>query len=242
MTSNEPDEDGPEFQVWNHLWAGIDMATNELRALDDASRAQVEKLGKAIADARSDLVQRPNSFSARVLSVEEYLLANPWIRHAAEIEIAATGIVRAEKALDRFAKVRPAITRRALPPRAAGYVAEVINTFIFGFDAACIALCRATLEQVLKDELVRRGAFTEPQLKREKPTAGTLLSNAFRIGLLQSSRRSAGKLVEKGDTIMHNFVYDERVSEQQALDSVAQLIEVLTEILGPDSSDSPTAT
>lgn len=240
--SNESDEEGPEFQVWNHLWSGIDMATSELRALDQPSRALVEKLGKAIADARGDLVQRPNSYSATVLSIEEHLLANPWIRHAAEIEVATTGIVRAQKALDRFAKVRPAVTRRPLPTRAAGYVTEVINTFIFGFDAACIALCRATLEQLLKDELVRIGAFTEPQLKREKPTAGSLLNNAFRTDLLQTSRRAAEQLVNKGDTIMHNFIYDERVEEQQALDSIDQLIEVLTELLGAADSAPPAAT
>jgi hypothetical protein len=100
-----------------------------------------------------------------------------------------------------------------------------------GFDPACIALCRATCEQLLREELVRGGFYTEAQLKRERPTAGTLLAVARREGVIQKSTQSAEKLVKKGDSVMHSFIFESRILEQQALDSVQELADFLSEIL-----------
>jgi hypothetical protein len=112
----------------------------------------------------------------------------------------------------------------------------------FGFDAACIALCRATFEQVTKDSLVRIGEYSDARLKREQPTAGALLAVAKRTGLIVRSATAAEHLVKKGDTVMHKFIYDGRVREQQARDSIAQLAEVLVELLGDGSQASRPAT
>lgn len=238
MTDTDAEGDGPEFEVWNHLESGIDMAAMELRTLDPQSRSMAEKLAKAIVAARGTLSHQPDSIHETILSLDAELLSDPWIRHAAEIEIAHIAIWRARTALERYLSLRPVIAAQPIPPRAQRYVTELINTFAFGFDAACIALGRAVVEQLLKDSLVARGEYTEARLKRERPTAGALLVAARRAGILARSSAAAEGLVKKGDTVLHQFLYDERVSEQQARDTVAQLLEVLAEVL-EDGRDQP---
>lgn len=109
--------DGPEFEVWNHLWSGVDMAAQELRALDPKWRSTVEKIGKIIVSARTGLSQQAATVEADILSLEDDLLEDPWIRHAAEIEIAGDAIGKAEVALKRYFKIRPAITSRIDKPK-----------------------------------------------------------------------------------------------------------------------------
>jgi hypothetical protein len=153
--------------------------------------------------------------------------------------VAALGIQRAEVALRRYLTLRPVVTSRQIPGRATRYVTEVINTYAFGFDAACIALCRATLEQCLREELVQRGVYTEPQLKREQPTAGTLMEKSKQAGILVNSAAAARRLVKKGNTVMHQFLYDEKISAQQAVDSIAELLEALRELLADKRDGTP---
>jgi len=231
MTDASDGSYGPVTEVWNHLWSAIDQSVDELRALEPKSRLRVEEIGQALAQARTDFVLKGESFGAAVDSIAEIVLKDPWFRHAAEIEIARLGISRSDDALKRFVRLRPVVTSRPVPDRAKRYIREVIDSFMFGFDAPCVALCRAACEQVLREKLVAEKVYTEPQLKRERPTAGTLLARAKQAGLLSRSRRAAERLVEKGDMVMHNFIFEERILEQQALDSIAELAEVLAEAL-----------
>lgn len=96
--------DGPEFEVWNHLWSGVDMAAQELRALDPKWRSTVEKIGKIIVSARTGLSQQAATVEADILSLEDDLLEDPWIRHAAEIEIAGDAMGKAEVAQNGISK------------------------------------------------------------------------------------------------------------------------------------------
>jgi hypothetical protein len=241
MAEEDEEEYGPRFEVWNHLWSGLDMAQMEMDVLEDKSRAMTEKFGKLLVDIRAQLTLESGTFKAGFLDLDKDFLADAWVRHAAEIELAQDAISRATKALDRYFKLQPVITKKALPERAAKYLAEVVHTYAYGFDVACIALCRATLEQVLKDELIERGVYTAPQVRRERPTAGALLHNAKRADLLVTSLGSAEGIVKKGDTVLHDFIYDSKVVAQQAVDSITELLDVLVEILGspepPSSSD-----
>jgi hypothetical protein len=224
-------ENGPDIPVWSWLWQAIDSSTDELRALTDEDRRFVEKVGTAIAKSRTDFVLRPESGAVLINEIAEDLLSDAWVRHGAEIEIASIGIKRTEASLQRFLSLKPITTTKTVPDRAKVYLREVIDTFLLGFDPACIALCRATYEQVLRDELVRGGFYTEARLKRERPTAGNLVMIAKREKLLVNSIRAAERLVKKGDNVMHSFIYEERILEQQALDSIQELAEVLSEML-----------
>lgn len=189
------EQHGPEIPVWSWLWQAIDSSTDELRSLDESSRQFVTKVGTAIAQSRTDFVIRESSGAALIQEIAGDMLTDAWVRHGAEIEIAALGIRRTEQSLQRFLQLRPITTGKPVPERAKRYLREAIDTFLLGFDPACIALCRAACEQVLRDELVRRGIYTEPQLRRERPTAGALVANAKREGVLIASFPAADKLV-----------------------------------------------
>jgi len=214
-------EEGPEVDVWNHIHTGLDLAEEELDVLPDDLRQFTESLGRAVVDVRSHFVLE--SAQAGFLELDEELLALPWVRYAADLHVARDGMSRATSAIDRYLEVRPAAATRGMPVRALPYVGEAVQTFIFGFDSACVAFCRAALEQVLRDALLARRVYTEPQLKREQPTAGALLENAKRTGVLGSAYDAAKRVVDRGDTVMHSHIYDAKILKQMARDSVADL-------------------
>ncbi len=135
--------DLPEFEVWNHLESGLQSARDEFRSVDPELRELVERLAEVIADARGLLIL-PTSRTP-LLSAEGNLLNHPWIKHATDIRIAEEGISRANEALDRYQAMKPAVAARSLPQPVVRYLKEAAATYLFGFDAACIALCRATL-------------------------------------------------------------------------------------------------
>lgn len=239
MANEDSDqESGPQFEVWNHLWSAIDQAADEFRTLKPDHREAVERVGKLIADARVEFVLAASDRVESLLLIEKEALEDPWIRHAAEIEIATLGIDRADGGLKRFLRLRPLALSQPVPDAAKPYLREVIDTFVLGFDAACIALCRATCEQLLRDFLVKAKVYTPGRLRKERPTAGALFINAKRAGLIRSATAAADKLIRKGDTVMHHFIYDRHILEQQALDSINELAEVLGELLGRGGSIS----
>ena len=234
--SEDADTDGPEFEVWNHLSSGIDMAEMELRVLDPEDRARIEKAAKMLVDARLQLAHESGSVGSKVLFVDDILLADPWVKFVADIRVAELGVDRAHRALRRYLAVRPVVAQRPVPQRAARYVEEVVNTFAFGFDAACIALCGSALEQVLKERLLEEKVYTEPQIRREQPTAATLVAKAKAAGVLHGGATAADRLVKRRNTVLHQFVFDEKVIERQTLDSIEDLLTVMAETLGSDAA------
>src|SRR2546422_858080 len=212
----------PQSEVWSHLEGGLQQARDELRALDPGVRDSVERIAAALGSTRGFLIL-PES-KANLLSVEGSLLKYPWIRHATDIEIAEEGISRANEALKRYVTLRPAISARALPQSAIDYLKEAAASYLFGFDAACIALCRATLERLLKEFLVTKRIYTEPQLKREQPTAGTLLEKAKQAGFRGAEYHAAKRVVERGDHVLHRSIHEKRILKKTASDSVNDLV------------------
>ena len=221
----------PQFEVWNYLESGLQEARDELRALDPRVRKGVEGLAEAIADTRGLLIL-PTS-KANLLRAEGSLLDHPWIKHATDIEIAEEGVSRANEALKRYVALKPSVAPRALPELAIRYLKEAAATYLFGFDAACIALCRATLERLLKGFLVAKGVYTDAQLKRERRlTAGTLLEKAKQAGFRGPEYDAAKRVVERGDHVMHRDIHDQRILKRTASDSVNDLVCAALAILG----------
>jgi hypothetical protein len=235
MAEDEPTYDGPEFDMWLHLASGLDAAQMELDVLDEQSRNSLQWLARTIILGRDQLAVRRTSMEGKLLLADEVLLSDKWIRFAVELTIAERGIERSSKALKRFQRLRPTVTLRSMPLRAERYVREVIETFAFGFDAACIALSCSALEQLLKEELVRVQEYTEPQLRREVLTAKSLIAKAKQRNIISGSVPAAERLAAKRNNVMHKHLYDERVSEQQALDAIEELLEVVAEVLGRES-------
>lgn len=219
----------PEFEVWNHLESGLQSARDELRPLEKQVRTALEHLAKAVADTRGVLILPPSK--ASLLVAESQLLSHPWIKHAIDTEIASEGISRANEALDRYQSLKPATAANALPEPVVRYIKEAAATYLFGFDAACIAFCRAALEQLLKDSLVKKRIYTQPQLRRERPTAGTLLEKAKQAGIIGSGYTAAKRVVERGDQVLHRAIHDGRILKTTAADSVNDLVSVVVAIL-----------
>jgi len=229
----------PEFEVWNHLYSGLDQARWEMNELPPDYREALESLAKVKAHKFHSLVLSSKELAARQPNLgAPFATTMAWFDHAVEIEFAEEGIRRSVNALTRYRRLQPRTTRRPVPDAAKRHLHEVVETFLFGFDAACIALCRATLEQLLRDALLTAKVYTEPQLRRERPTAGALLENARRQRVLVSSLAAAENLVKRGDTVMHRAIYSERILEQQALDSIGNLVEVFVELLGEPGGTS----
>lgn len=224
-----PDE-GPEIEVWNHIYTGLTLAEEELDYLPENVRSFTERIAEILLFNRTKVILTKADKDWAELDNE--LLSLPWIRYATDLEIASEGIDRATKALDRYVELRPTVALDAIPEKAKPYIREAIHTYIFGFDAACIALCRAVLEQLLKYCLVSLSIYTEPQLRREKPGAGTLLQKAKQSDLISNTYERAVQVIRRGDELMHSHVSDERILRQLAADSVREFTIVAVELLG----------
>jgi hypothetical protein len=227
MSLDERD-DGPDVEVWNHLYSGLDLATMELDALDEVSRKAVEKAGATIHAARKQfLLTRDQEMWASLFNV---MLRHPWYRFAAELEFGYECVGRASDALSRFVALEPVSSDIQLGEKATRYLREAIDTYVFGFDAAAIAFCGAVVEQVLKDVVVARGIYTLPRLRRERPSGLALLENAKRDKLIKASYDAAKRALDQRNHVMHKDIWDDRISQSVARGSIADLCSVLAEL------------
>lgn len=153
----------------------------------------------------------------------------PWTR-TLDALFARRALKRVIAGVDRQRALNPVTAPRPVPPKAAGYVREVVDAYLFGCDTACIVLCRATFEQVAREVLVKRGVFTRPQLDRERPTAGKLLAELKRAGLSELGYDRASALVRRADTSLHQGQWEATIRPQMARDSIDDLVFVLVEL------------
>jgi hypothetical protein len=244
---------GPDFEVWNHLESGWQMAYDDLALkLSPEMLAFFLGMAKVIVGARSSLLVDPRdpALAKQIASVFPSVSPNdhgalfaglmkvfaargdPWLTHAVELELAGEGISRATSALERYQLVAPQLGQ-AIPDRALPYVREALSCFLFCFDAATIALCRSTVEQVAKEALIRLGVYTRRQIQRSRPPLSleTLIEKLKQAGALERSYEAAKRVKDRGNTILHDHLYDEKIRRQLALDSVADLADILRELL-----------
>jgi hypothetical protein len=249
-----PEDDepyGPDFEVWNHLDGGLQVAHDDMA---NKLGPDLTALLMAIADGLVELKEQVfiprdapaisqkfaevfpqfgSTQQANILNEAASIYAKnagPFFRHAVHLAVAGVGLRRVNEALTRFVDISFVIVQRPVPAKSRPYIREVVHTFLFGFDPACIALCRSTFELFARSVLVARGLYTEPQLRREQPTAHTLSARLKQANLIPESHSAATRLVERGNTILHKGIYDARISKQAALDSVSDLILVAQEL------------
>lgn len=239
----------PEFEVWNHLESGWQMAYDDMaRKVSPAETRALESVAASVFDVKQsllheDIAELPaglvDSFSfldGPVLKLfltavaERYPDVPPMLRHAIELEVASAGIRRARTALERFKSLVHVVLSQPVPSKVRPYLKELAHTYLFGFDAAAIALARSTFEQFARSVLVAKGVYTEPQIRRERPTAGTLLAKLRQAGCLERSFDAASRLVSRGDTVLHGGIYEERVLGTLALDSIREIQEAAQDL------------
>jgi len=248
--NEESENPGPEFEVWNHLYSAVDQAHYDMarmlstesmhfwEALADhflALRVGVLVESKAVATSEELSRIAPNvsdeTWQRIVASLgprpKEW---NPWLRHAVELRIAEMGVHRAAGALERFARLRAAVITRPVPKNALDYMKEVVDAYLFGFDAACIALACCVFEQVAKLSLIAHGEATKRELEIRSTTAHGLRLRLRELGLLSESNELAKRLIGRRNTVMHRGLYDNSIMPQLSLDSVSDLIGVCLEL------------
>ncbi|MFN8670253.1 MAG: hypothetical protein U0164_23945 [Gemmatimonadaceae bacterium] len=253
MSSDDDGVSEPDFEVWNHLESGWQMAYDDIRfKLEPESLSFYESLARLIVHLKSQLRFDSRDPVVRRLLAEtktrvdegdhDALLrglliwysngTDKWLTHLVHLEIASQGIDRARTALKRFDLIAARLGgAQTIPERSLEYLREVVDAFLFGFDAATVALARGTLEQLAKEILLRIGAVTKPQLERERPDLESLVAKLRQAGALNRAADAATRLRERGNTVLHKHLYDDRIRQQVALDSITDLTEVLGELV-----------
>ena len=230
MDGNDSENDGygPGTPVWSHLYSGLDLARMEMDFMDAKTRKSYEGFGELIVKQRLAFAHHPAL--ADWDRFYEELLGDVWMRFTAELELGRQGIERAAEALDRFRQLRSVFTDYTPSEKSAGYLREAVNTFLFGFDAACIALCGATVEQVLKDVLVDSGEYTAARLAREQPTGLSVLKALERMQRVQELREPAERVLRQRNHVMHRSLWDARIIRNVAAVCLEDLGRVLSSL------------
>ena len=225
--------EGPKLQVRHHLEAALQCVSMEIDPLSPLARAAVESVATHVVEMRSGLAVDPTIKDA--LAAHPRIFKDPWFRFGVEAELARMGIAKTAEALERLEAIEPVVSSHEPSERAATYIREVTQTFVFGFDAACIALCGAAIEQLLKQTLLARGVYTERQLKLERPTAGELLK---KVGL-KSAGSVAAKALRDRNAIMHKSIWDPRTLRRIAFLCIRAVAGVIEELGDVDRAQEP---
>lgn len=225
-------EYAPEFEVWNHLHSGLDLARDELDSLEPETRKTLEALGKVVFLSRTGAAS--GKLKAEHNALLEDFLREPWFRHVVDISFAEDAITRGQTVLDRYARLRPIWYNYQISDQPIRFVGEAVQTFLFGFDIACIAICGAALEQVLKDTLLARGAIRKGS---HDPLGGrALVDKAKNEKIISKSVDAAKTVIKSRNRVMHRQLKKTLNTSNMALQSVSGLLAVLDE-LGQSNSE-----
>lgn len=148
----------------------VDDVIASRETLTDGKLAAIEKL----------VVQMPDAIAS-------FLDA----RYTRDVVAAVPGYVKRTTELSRLEGSR-------LPSKITnGYLREAVRTYIYGLPQASVALCRAALEQALKENLGYQGTGTFVEMK-------TLLKESEGAGIIDGPiRRMARKIADAADDVLH---------------------------------------
>lgn len=112
-------------------------------------------------------------------------------RYTRDVVTAVPGYVRRTMELSRLEGSR-------LPSKITnGFLREAVRTYIYGLPQASVALCRAAMEQALKENLGYQGTRTFVEMK-------TLLEESEGAGIIDGPiRRVARKIADAADDVLH---------------------------------------
>ncbi len=216
--------DGPEFEMWNHLYSGIDQARTELNELPENTRARLTELGVEIMSLRTNLVaQRDNQLA----DLSPMLLQDPWIKFSADMAFAEDAVTRASAGFDRYVDLRPILTAYELSDVAAKCLEEAGQLFLFSFDSGCVVFCGAALEQTLRKAIEDAG-----HTPRERDTIGPLIKKAYECNLLsEGAKQAACELKSTRNDVLHRpfmvVAQDLRSKAIEAMDNLGKVLEAL---------------
>jgi hypothetical protein len=197
--------------------------------------AAITALSRTTAEARTP-AHDPNMRDQARKFFRQLLLDPQWREeHAKTKSILQTFHEwRTAEALDRYYASQLATRLDQIVERASGLdeiKLEIANirikrlfqdaheTFLFGFDVACIALCRSLAEHALKEKL--------PQRPGEAWQLGALIERAEREKILEGPVLEGARVVLRaGNAVMHKFPNPWKTA-QEVLDCTRSILDVL---------------
>lgn len=103
-----------------------------------------------------------------------------------------------------------------------GYIREAVRTYVLGLPQASVALCRAALEQALKDRLGR-------QLSGDFITWQDLLNEARKWNLLDKATEAVARDISNaGDEVLHEKPTDLITAEEVVVKTRGLLQQIYT--------------
>jgi hypothetical protein len=246
-------ERAPQFEVWNHLESGLDHARqefNDYRHLvgsskhDESVGSEEQQALEAFADFLFDGLSvlathsEHTAHGTRLAHILGEPNAAPWIDFASDLRFAEEGVRRARLALDRYRALRLQWTTLTLSDRAYDCLREAVHTYLFGFDAACVAFCGVALERILKDALVSNGAWTRDQADFENRVGKTVLNAANREHLISDTYADAERVLKCRGGIVHSGARRGGATDNMAIDCLRSLGRVLQELSKTTATDA----
>jgi hypothetical protein len=185
-----------DLQDWIHV-------TESKRDLPETERLAEEKWDRLIESVAKHIIATRETFLEKpIAALEEFREANPdWVSSMLDGYYTRQQLDRIHDYVDRTMQLAQLTLSREelrIPSEVTRtYLREATRTFIYGMDQACIALCRAAVEQGLKDRLERqgKGVFLE---------RGHLVQEAFDYSYLDANTRAIAESVfDVGDEVLH---------------------------------------
>ena len=133
-----------------------------------------------------------NPVAAQVTTIAKTELLQDWF----DDYLVRLLLKEAPKMAGRAAQLSPIVTTERPRPKTERYLKEATRAYVFGFWASCIVLCRAALEQALKDRLKKRDT--------EEAKMSDLIKEALWSGVIdQAHEAMASKVQLEGNNWMH---------------------------------------
>lgn len=151
---------------------------------------------------------------AKLKAVEDFLAAMPeWIEDYLDDRFTREAVAAVPGYVDRLLKLSRLEAEHLPSDVTNGYLKEATRTYIVGLPQATIALCRAALEQALKDRLGR-------QLSGNFITWQELLKEARRWNLLEKATEAMARdVANAGDEVLHEKPADWKKAEEIMLNT-----------------------
>lgn len=180
-----------------------------------SERQQAEEHRRMVALIVETIVSsRETITDAKLKAVEEFLAAIPeWVEDYLDDRFTREAVAAVPGCVDRLLKLSR-LEAEHLPSEVTnGYLREATRTYILGLPQATVALCRAALEQALKDRLGR-------QLSGSFITWQELLKEARKWNLLDKATEAMARdVANAGDEVLHEKPADWKKAEEIVLDT-----------------------
>ncbi|MDD5451701.1 MAG: DUF4145 domain-containing protein [Desulfovibrionales bacterium] len=118
----------------------------------------------------------------------------------------------------RFKKIKQTFTKGIVSETVQSHLIEATYCYLYGFDQAAIALCRATLDFALKAQLHKRD--------NDRTQLADLIKEALKKGYLPASHRTvAHNIRNRGNEVMHEGPF--RFDPLKIINDTREVLEVL---------------